>query len=84
MLLVLENLVKAPFKMDVPQQTVEKRKSTLDTVMVSSTGLTVLITKESGNGTKLTVKELSGMLKAMFTRVSSRTIWPTGQASILI
>ena len=55
-----------------------------DTDMEYNTGSMELITKDSGNITKLKVKALSGMLKVTFTVVNSKTIWPTAMESTLI
>jgi hypothetical protein len=52
-----------------------------DMVMGCNTGMTELITKANGSSTKLRDKELFGMLKEMFTKGNSKTIWPMGMES---
>jgi hypothetical protein len=52
--------------------------------MVYNTGMMGLITRDNGVTTKLRVKELSGMLKVMFTMESSRMIWRMDMENTLI
>jgi hypothetical protein len=52
--------------------------------MVFNTGMMALITRGNGVTTKLRVKELSGMLKVMFTMESSKMIWRMDMENTLI
>lgn len=52
--------------------------------MVFNTGMMAPITRDNGVTTKLRVKELSGMLKVMFTMESSKMIWRMDMENILI
>ena len=49
--------------------------------MVYNTGLTVLITKDSGSSIKLKVKVSSGTLKEMFIEVNLEMTWPMAMVS---